>query len=100
MPDGTPTTTIISIGYDPEKGRFIGSFIGSMMTHMWRYDGTLDGDVLTLDTEGPDFSSPGKTAAYQDIVELRSDDERLLSSRVKGPDGAWHPIMTATFRRR
>ena len=45
----------MTLGYDPVQKRFVGTFIGSMMTHMWIYNGTLDaaGKVLTLDTEGP-----------------------------------------------
>ena len=58
MPDGKPAVTVMTLGYDPQSKRFVGTFIGSMMTHMWIYNGTLDasGKVLTLDTEGPDFS--------------------------------------------
>ena len=70
MPDGSPAKTRITLGYDPLKERYVGSIIGSMMSGQWVYSGTrsADGKVLTLDTEGPDFTNPGKTAAYQDIV--------------------------------
>src|SRR5688572_27193306 len=54
MPDCGPMTTIMTLGFDPQKKRFVGTFIGSVMTHLWVYEGTLDatGKVLTLDTEG------------------------------------------------
>src|SRR6185295_16595790 len=32
MPDGSPATTIMTLGYDPQSKRFVGTFIGSMMT--------------------------------------------------------------------
>ncbi len=94
-------TTMMTLGYDPARGRFVGTFIGSMMTHMWVYDGTLDasGKVLTLDTVGPDFTVPGKMSKYQDIIELKDDGTRTLSSRFLGDDGQWHHFMTATYRR-
>jgi len=72
-----------------------------MMGNQWIYTGTrsADGKVLTLDTEGPDFTKPGKTAAYQDIVEIKSPDHHVLSSRGKGEDGEWVQFMTAHYRR-
>jgi hypothetical protein len=101
MPGGGTATNIITLGYDIAKGRFVGSFITSVMPMMWIYEGTLDaaGTVLTLDCDGPDFSDPTKTVKYQDIVELTADGHRSLSSRVRTPDGGWMPIMRADYRR-
>ena len=103
MPGGGPMTSIMTLGYDPQKERFVGSFIASMMTHLWPYEGTLDpsGKVLTLDSEGPSFTGDGRTVKYQDIIEWKSDDHRTLSSRAKGDDGKWGPFfMTAHYRRK
>lgn len=102
MPGGTPGTTLMTLGYDPQKKRFVGTFIGSMMTYLWVYDGELDEAerVLTLNAEGPDFAVPGKMAKYKDVIELKSDDHRVLSSHLLGDDGNWHGIMTANYRRK
>src|SRR5262245_50519592 len=102
MPGGGTATNIMSLGYDPAKKRYVGTFIGSVMTQMWVYEGQLDAGskVLTLDTEGPSFTAEGKMAKYQDIIEIRSADHRLLSSRFLGDDGQWHGFMTANYRRR
>ncbi len=101
MPGGGTGHTILTLGYDPAKGRFVGSFIGSMMTTLWLYDGTLDaaGRVLTLDSSGPDFSTPGRVAPYQDIITLETPDARTMTSRMQAADGAWHTVMTARYRR-
>jgi hypothetical protein len=102
MPGGGEATMVMTLGYDPEKKRFIGTWVGSMMTHMWIYEGTLDesGKVLTLDTVGPTFSGDGKMGKYQDIVEVKSKDHRILRSRTMGPDGKWNEFMTAHYRRK
>ena len=101
MPDGSPATTVITLGYDPGRGRFVGTWIGSMMTWMWVYDGELDdaGKVLTLESEGPDMSGGGGTARYRDVIEWVSDDHRLLRSQVLQDDGQWHEFMQADYRR-
>ena len=102
MPGGGPSTTIMTLGYDPQKKRFVGTFIGSMMTNMWVYDGSLDasGKVLTLDTEGPQMHAEGKITKYKDIIELKSDDERVLRSEMLGSDGKWSQVVSVTYRRK
>jgi hypothetical protein len=101
MPDGSPGTMVITLGYDPAKKRFVGTFIGSMITNLWIYDGQLDATekVLTLDAEGPSFADPTRMAKYQDIIERVSDDHRILYSQVQGDDGKWTRFMTAHYRR-
>lgn len=102
MPGGGAAVTIMTLGYDPARKRFVGTFIGSMMTHMWVYDGTLDaaGKVLTLDTEGPHFGAEGKLTKYKDIIEFVSDDHRTLRSQMLIDDGTWSRFMTAHYRRK
>ena len=101
MPGGGAATTVMTLGYDPVKKRFVGTFIGSMMTNLWVYEGELDATekVLTLQAEGPSFTAQGKTAKYKDVIEVKSDDHRVLTSQVLGDDGVWHHFMTANYRR-
>ena len=105
MPGGGVAQMLMTLGYDPQKKRFVGTWIGSMMTHLWVYDGELDaaGRVLTLNAEGPRFNAEGKAdgsmAKYQDIIEFKSDDHRTLTSRALGEDGKWQEFMTAHYRR-
>jgi uncharacterized protein YndB with AHSA1/START domain len=100
MPGGGPARWIVSMGYDPVARRFRGSFIGSMMAHMFVYDGQLaeDGQALILDTEGPAMTGEG-TARYRDVVRMEGDDARSVTSEVQGVDGRWTTFMTARFRR-
>jgi hypothetical protein len=97
----SPGDSIMTLGFDPIKGRFVGTFVSSMMTHLWIYNGSLDasGRILTLDSEGPSFDDPAKLAPYQDVIEIKSADERVLSSRTRGADGKWTSFMSAIYRR-
>ncbi len=102
---GTPADggwqSIMTLGYDPKSQRFVGTFIATMTTHLWLYNGTLDAaeKVLTLETEGPNCTD-GSLVKYQDIFEFLSDDHRTLSTRLRGPDGQWIPFMTAHYQRK
>jgi Protein of unknown function (DUF1579) len=101
MPDGSVAASLITLGFSPQTKRFVGTWIGTMMTHLWAYDGELDdaGRVLTLDSEGPAMADDGTMAKYQDIIELMSDDHRVLTARTLGPDGAWLQFMRTDYRR-
>lgn len=96
-----PGKSVMTLGYDPRNKRFVGTFIASMMTHLWPYNGTLDqtGKVLTLDSEGPSFAGDGTMAKYQDVIEFINSDHRVLSSRVLQADGKWQQFMTAHYHR-
>ena len=46
------------------------------------------------------MADDGKMAKYQDIIEFKSDDHRLLISQALGDDGNWHQFMSTTYRRK
>jgi hypothetical protein len=103
MPGCGAATTMMTLGYDPQQQRYVGTWIGSMMTHLCVYDGgELDaaGRVLTLDSEGPAMAGEGKMARYKDAIELKSDDWRVMTSQVLGDDGQWHQFMTVNYWRK
>ena len=102
MPGGSPGQTLMTLGYNPDTKRYLGTWIGSMMTHMWVYDGVIedDGKTLALNCEGPDFENPRKTARYQDRITLIDANRRTLTARVQTESGDWKEMMRAEYRRR
>jgi hypothetical protein len=105
MPDGQHGTTILTLGYDTAQGMFVGTFIGSMMTHQWVYEGELDEEekTLVLDTIGPEMTEAGmgtRLVPYQDRIEFEDDDHRVLRSYRKGSSGAWEAIVEVHYHRR
>jgi hypothetical protein len=99
--EGPPHTSMMTLGYDPNRKRFVGTFVASMMTYLWTYEGELDAsqNKLTLNAEGPSMATPGSLAKYQDIIEWVDENQRTLSSQVLMPDGTWFSFMKATYRR-
>jgi hypothetical protein len=102
MPGGDVAATMMTLGYDLKKERFVGTWIGSPMAFMWVYDGELDAakKKLSLHADGPDFVNEGKMAKYKDVIEFISDDHRTLTAHVLAEDGKWHEFMTAHYQRR
>jgi hypothetical protein len=102
VPDGTMGTAVITLGYDPARGRFVGTWIGSMLNHLWVYDGELDADrqVLSLDATGPAMDGTDRMQLYRDSIELVDDDHYVLRSAVKEDSGEWREFMAVDYRRR
>ncbi len=101
MPDGNPASTQFTLGYDRNKKKFVGCWLGSMMDYFWVYEGELsaDGKVLTLNATGPRMDAPDKMANYQDIHTFVSDSHRILSSQYQDENGEWRPFMEAHYHR-
>jgi Protein of unknown function (DUF1579) len=98
MPGCGPVSMVLTLGYDPQRKRFVGTWIGSMMTHLWVDPAER---ALTLEAEGPSMEArEAKMGKYRDVMEFRSDDHRVLSSYTLGADGAWHQFMTVHYRRK
>lgn len=100
MPDCGDFTSFITLGFDAQAGKYVGTWFGSMMTKLWVYDATREGEKLILASEGPSFETPGKTAMYHDIVELVSEDHHTLTARFLGEDGNWKEMMKTDYYRK
>jgi Protein of unknown function (DUF1579) len=101
MPDGDTGKTLMTLGFDPQRDQYVGTFIGTMMTNLWIYHGSLDatGKVLILNTEGLNFSQSAMTL-YQDSIEFVSPDHRIMTSKVLEENGNWLEFMTAHYWRK
>ncbi|HKO88501.1 MAG TPA: DUF1579 domain-containing protein [Burkholderiales bacterium] len=102
IPGVGPAVMQMTLGYDPQKKRFVGTWFGSMMNYLWVYEGDLDaaGKVLTLNAEGPSMAGEGGMAKYHDIITFVGPNERTLTSEQLQTDGTWKQFMSATYRRK
>lgn len=93
-------TLQLTLGYDVRNKRFVGTWLGSMMSELWIYDITRDasGNVLTMAVEGPSMSGEG-TSNYRDVIEWKSPDHRRMTSWSEGENGEWRCFMECDYRR-
>jgi hypothetical protein len=98
---GVTVTGLQTVGFDPETGRFVGTWIDSTKPILWRYDGELDaaGTTLALHAEGPDFEDPTRTRRYRDSVTVLGPGHRRMASSMQADDGTWVEFMTGEARR-
>ena len=98
---GTQMTGVMTVGYDPEKKKYVGTWVDSMTNHLWHYTGSVDesGKKLTLEAVGPDMTQPGKKMNYRDAWEVKDKDHIVMTSSCE-KDGKWFTFATNNLRRK
>lgn len=96
---GVPMTGVMTVGYDPAKKKYVGTWVCSADSGMIKYEGSADGKKLTLECEGPSPHT-GKTVKMKDVIEVKDKDTKLLTSLIQGEDGKWTTFMTLTAKRK
>jgi hypothetical protein len=103
-PGGVPTSSMITLGFDPAKDAFVGSVVCSMMNYLWIYTGgslDADGKALTLECVGPNFiANDGSMTEFQDIFTFESPTHRTLTAMMKMADGEWIQLMQNHYHRK
>lgn len=97
---GMPWTGILTLGYDPAKKKYLGTWVDSMSSYPWRYEGTVDasGKVLTMDTEGPDCRT-GKTMKFREKIELNGKEGWVFTSE-RDDHGTWTRLVRVVYTRK
>jgi hypothetical protein len=98
---GMPMRGLQAIGFDPELGLYVGSWIDSTSSHFWRYTGDVDGagQRLTLEADGPDMSDPGRMAKFRDIYEFVAADRVKFESQMQTDAGEWVTFVRGESKR-
>ena len=99
-PDPVPDGRLQS-GFENKK-KYVGTWVDSMMNHMWRYEGHVDdtGKKLILVAEGPNFMAEGKLTRFRDSYEFKTPDTIIATSEMMSDDGKWFTFMTGKITRK
>jgi hypothetical protein len=98
----TPVSSLLTVGYDPETKKYIGTFVCSVDSTLWKYTGSREakGNKLVLETEGPIPHDPSKKAKFREILELVGPDHKVFTSYIQGEDGKLVEFAKIDYRRK
>ena len=96
---GTPFTGILTLGYSPEKKKYIGTWVDSVTSHLWTYTGSVDeaGKALTLEAEGP--GNEGKPTKFREVLTVKDKDHKSFSSSAE-QNGQWVTFLKIEYTRK
>ena len=88
-----------TFGYDPEKKKYIGSWVDSMTPYVSHMEGTYDADskTMTLATKGKDPS--GSPTEGKNVAVYKDKDTRIFTMYMKQGD-KMVKTMEITYKRK
>lgn len=95
---GAPFVGAATLGFEPHSGRFVSTWIDSMMPVLCHLSGKQKGDTITL--EGEFFSCMTNSVLKHRTTEKHiSKNERVFEMFCVMPDGKELKMMTNHYRR-
>ena len=89
------------LGYDPEKKKYVGSFIDSMAPQGMTGEGTMDatGKIRTMIWTGKDHET-GKMGTMREVSEHKDKDHGVMTMSKVGSDGKEQVMFTIQYTRK
>lgn len=99
---GAPFARALVLGWDPRTKKYVGTWVDSTSTHIGKYEGSVDaaGKTLTLEGQTPSPFDPSKLVPVREVIELKSQDQKVITTSLQGEDGKWLTIVTVNARRK
>jgi hypothetical protein len=99
---GMPFESVLTLGFDPRKNKYVGTWVDSMSGYLWLYEGEVDaaGTTLSLDTRGPGPDNPDGLTSFKEVTVFKSPDHRVFTSTMQAADGSWKTCVTVHSRRK
>ena len=99
---GMNMENVLTLGYDPEKKKYIGQWVDSMMPHAWKYEGEVDASGKQDHDAHFRPESPRSLADVQVHRDLRIPLARppRVHVLVLEEDGKWTQMVTFTSKRK
>jgi hypothetical protein len=87
-------------GYDPNKKKYVGTWVDTMSSGLNLGESTYDPATRTVTgwMDGPDET--GKPTRSKMVTEYKDDNTRVFSMYMTGPDGKEFQSMKITYKRR
>ena len=97
---GTPVKTILTLGYDPRRGKFVGSWIGSCTTRTTPTRARSTKRAKHSRSKlAADPMNPAEIANFREVLEVQDPTHKIFTSYIE-VDGKWQKIVTVTSTRR
>jgi hypothetical protein len=87
-------------GYDPAKGKYVGTWVDSFSTSVMLLEGTYDAKKKQLTLTGTGPGMDGKPVVHRMVTTEKDANTQVFEMFMPGPDGKETKMMTITYTRR
>lgn len=86
---------VLTLGFDPRKGSYVGTYVDDTCNHLWIYEGSMnaDGAILTLYAEAPVVAEVEGTTRVREVYDFRQPDRVEVRSYTEN-GGRWELYQT------
>ena len=97
---GSPLSGNGSLGYDPVKKKYVGTWKDSATPFLYTFEGDFDPVIQVLEMKGLNYD-PVRCcqATYRSRVEFISDSEHVLDLSIDVPEGLPIKVLRYHFKR-
>ena len=98
---GSPLRGNGSIGFDPVKEKYVGTWKDSATPFLYTFEGDFDADANVLEMSGVNFDPVRRCpATYRSRLEFTSADQHVLELSIDVPDGAPIRVLRYEYTRK
>lgn len=98
---GSPLQGNGSLGFDPVKKKYVGTWKDSATPFLYTFEGTFDPVIGVFDLAGENFDPVRQClAVYRSRVEFISADEHVLDLSIDVPEGLPIKVLRYHYRRK
>ncbi|HEX6811692.1 MAG TPA: DUF1579 domain-containing protein [Planctomycetota bacterium] len=87
-------------GFDVSKGKYVTTWVDSMLTSFLVLEGNFDKDGKILTMTGMGVGNDGQPAKYRNVFTWKSADSYVFEMFLTGKDGKEMPALKITYTRR
>lgn len=99
---GPPYARAATLGYDPQKKKYVATAVDSNSMQIGRYEGTVDaaGKTLTLEGETPSPFDPTQSVRVREVIEVKGPDQKVSTTSLDTGGGNWVTLVRIDSRRK
>ena len=87
-------------GYDPIKGKYVGTWIDNMSPALMVMEGSYDAKTKTMTMTGDGYDMQGAKVKLREVIFNKTPDVTIFEMHQTGADGKEAKLMTITYTRR
>lgn len=96
-----PFARSLTLGFDLQQKKYVGTWVDSNSTHLGTYEGTMDaaGKVLTLEGDTPSPFDPSSFLRVREVIEIQNPNQKVVTTYLQAGE-SWIKLVSVSARKK